>query len=74
MFYIQKFKSCFLHIYRSCLQENSDLKSTKTELNTLLVRQREEQDAMKKVKSKFRIKTECLFGVFLQFVEFSLFL
>ena len=33
---------------RSCLQENSDLKSTKTELNTLLVRQREEQDALKK--------------------------
>ncbi|XP_063425225.1 hamartin-like isoform X2 [Mytilus trossulus] len=33
---------------RNCLQENSDLKSTKTELNTLLVRQREEQDALKK--------------------------
>lgn len=33
---------------RICQQENSDLKSTKAELNTLLVRQREEQDALKK--------------------------
>jgi hypothetical protein len=49
LLYIQKFIIYFFN-YRSCLQENSDLKSTKTELNTLLVRQREEQDALKKVK------------------------
>ncbi|XP_060069721.1 hamartin-like [Ylistrum balloti] len=32
---------------RSCLAENEDLKSAKSELTTLLVRQREEQDVLK---------------------------
>ena len=36
-------------IYRTCLQENEDLKAAKKEFNTLFVRQREEQDSLRKV-------------------------
>ena len=34
---------------RTCLQENEDLKAAKKEFNTLFVRQREEQDNLRKV-------------------------
>ena len=36
-------------INRTCLQENEDLKAAKKEFNTLFVRQREEQDNLRKV-------------------------
>ena len=39
----------FLFTYRTCLQENEDLKAAKKEFNTLFVRQREEQDSLRKV-------------------------
>ena len=35
--------------HRTCLQENEDLKAAKKEFNTLFVRQREEQDNLRKV-------------------------
>ena len=44
-----KLTECVSLTRRTCLQENEDLKAAKKEFNTLFVRQREEQDNLRKV-------------------------